>query len=135
MREYSRAVPTMTLAELTIMRHDVIHEFLRFVDDETSSMRRPGDDVCETVGLDLVQDRVKFERKSNTHTPTTALIFFCVEAPFHIVRMIMVIMHDEMPLLILCRFSWLLRLAAPFGSALGSIHHDFRRDLGREDVR
>jgi hypothetical protein len=98
------------------MRHDVIHEFLRFVDYEASSVRCPGNNVCETVGLDLVKDRVQFERKSNTHTPTAALIFFCLDAPFHIVRMIMIIVHDEMSFLILCRLAGLLRLATAFGS-------------------
>jgi hypothetical protein len=46
--------PDNDSGELTIMRHDVIHEFLWFVDDEASSVRCPGNDACETVGLDLI---------------------------------------------------------------------------------
>jgi len=71
-----------------------LDKFLGLVNDEASSMRLPGNDVRETIGLNSLQHLVKLQRERGGYTPASGVFLLVVRAAIICVVMVVVLNND-----------------------------------------
>ena len=104
------------------------------MNEEASTVRLPGQNVAKPIPFNLSQHSVKLRRKGSGNSTSVSVIFLNRKVVFIlIVRMIVVIMDNEVTIVLLGRLSWLLGLATTLGAGLASICTCFRCEEGSRD--
>jgi hypothetical protein len=101
-----------------VLGHDMVHELLWLVNNEAASVRLPGDNRGQTVGLDLIQHSVELQGEGNRDSSTTAVGLFLNVVLVGIIRMVVVIVHNEVTIVLLGGLAWLLWLPTTLGAGL-----------------
>jgi hypothetical protein len=104
-----------------ISRHDMLHKFLGFVHDKSTSMWLPRHNMAQSISFDGLEHFVKLDRKGNGDASmTTGLVIFVTHLIFVLMdlciklsvsRMIVVVVFDKVTVMEFCRFARLLSLA------------------------